>query len=141
MCGQVCFKTLSVACMRFLSICGVYTFKNSIYVSWYALFMPIYVICDIYPIVTHLDYHLITLSFRHPTNCMIYVLKLPHAHILVCNDLFVLSHGCIHLGGVSCINHGIKLILLIIVENSNWLSSITKKGEIKSASRSLVGFG
>jgi hypothetical protein len=127
--------------MRFLSICDVYGFKNSIYVSWYALFIPIYVICDIYPIVTRLDYHLITLSFRHPTNCMIYVLKLPHAHILVCNDLFVLSHGCIHLGGVSCINHGIKLILLIIVENSNWLSSITKKGEIKSASRSLVGFG
>jgi hypothetical protein len=127
--------------MRFLSICDVYGFKNSIYVSWYALFIPIYVICDIYLIVTRLDYHLITLSFRHPTNCMIYVLKLPHAHILVCNDLFVLSHGCIHLGGVSCINHGIKLILLIIVENSNWLSSITKKGEIKSASRSLVGFG
>jgi hypothetical protein len=127
--------------MRFLSICDVYGFKNSIYVSWYALFIPIYVICDIYPIVTRLDYHLITLSFRHPTNCMIYVLKLPHAHILVCNDLFVLSHGCIHLGGVSCINHGIKLILLIIVENSNWLSSITKKGEIKSASRSLMGFG
>jgi hypothetical protein len=127
--------------MRFLSICDVYGFKNSIYVSWYALFIPIYVICDIYPIVIRLDYHLITLSFRHPTNCMIYVLKLPHAHILVCNDLFVLSHGCIHLGGVSCINHGIKLILLIIVENSNWLSSITKKGEIKSASRSLVGFG
>jgi hypothetical protein len=118
-CGQVCFKTLSVACMRFLSICGMYTFKNSIYVLWYALFMPIYVNCDIYPIVRHLDYHLITLSFRHPTNCMIYVLKLLHAHILVCNDLFVLSHGCIQLGGVSCINHGIKLILLIIVENSN----------------------
>jgi hypothetical protein len=43
--------------------------------------------------------------------------------------------------GVSCINREIKLILLIIVENSNWLSSITKKGEIESASRSLVGFG
>jgi hypothetical protein len=44
-------------------------------------------------------------------------------------------------GGVSCINHGIKLILLIIVENSNWLSSITKKGEIESVSRPRVGFG
>jgi hypothetical protein len=62
---------------------------------------------------------------------MIYMLKLPHAHILVCNDLLVLSHGCIHLGGVSCINHGIKLILLIIVKNSNWLTSITKKGRLK----------
>jgi hypothetical protein len=72
---------------------------------------------------------------------MFYMLKLPHAHILVRNKLIVLSHGCIHLGGVSCINHGIKLILLIIVENSNWFSSITKKGEIESASRSLVGFG
>jgi hypothetical protein len=69
------------------------------------------------------------------------MLKLPHAHILVCNDLFVLSHGCIHLGGLSYINHGIKLILLIIVENSNWLSSITKKREIESANRSLMGFG
>jgi hypothetical protein len=72
---------------------------------------------------------------------MIYMLKLLHAHILVCNDFLVLSHGCIHLRGVSCITHGIKLILLIIVENSNCLSSITKKGEIESASRSLVGFG
>jgi hypothetical protein len=84
--------------MGFLSICGVYGFKNSIYVLWCALFMPIFVICDIYQIVTRLDYHLITLSFRHPTNCMIYMLNLPHAHILVCNDFFVLSHGCIHLG-------------------------------------------
>jgi hypothetical protein len=72
---------------------------------------------------------------------MIYMLKLPHSHILVCNDLIDLSHGCIHLGEVSCINHGIKPILLIIVENSDWLSSIIKKGEIESASRSLVGFG
>jgi hypothetical protein len=127
--------------MRFLSICGLYGFEISIYILWHALFMHIYVICDTCTIVTHLDYHLITLSFRHPTNCMIYMLKLPHAHILVCNDLFVLSHGCIHLGGLSYINHGIKLILLIIVENSNWLSSITKKREIESANRSLVGFG
>jgi hypothetical protein len=72
---------------------------------------------------------------------MIYMLKLPHAHILVCNDLIDLYHGCIHLGGVSCINHRIKLILLIIVKNSNWLSSITKKREIESASRSRVDFG
>jgi hypothetical protein len=72
---------------------------------------------------------------------MIYMLKFSHAHILVCNDLIDPSHGCIHLGGVSCINHGIKLILLIIVENFNWLSSIKKKGEIESASRPLVGFG
>jgi hypothetical protein len=72
---------------------------------------------------------------------MIYMLKLPHAHILVCNDLIYLYHGCIHLGGVSCINHRIKLILLIIVKNSNWLSSITKKREIESASRSRVDFG
>jgi hypothetical protein len=71
--------------------------------------MLIYVICDIYLIATHLDYHLITLSFRHATNCMTYMLNLPHAHILVCNKLIVLSHGCIHLGGVFfCINHGIK---------------------------------
>jgi hypothetical protein len=99
--------------------------------------MHIHVICDICIIATRLDYHLITLFFRHPTNCMIYMLKLPHAHILVCNDLIDLSHGCIHLGGVSSINHGIKLILLIIVENFNWLSSINKKGEIEIASRSL----
>jgi hypothetical protein len=116
-------------------------FLNSIYVLWCALFMHIHVICDICIIATRLDYHLITLFFRHPTNCMIYMLKLPHAHILVCNDLIDLSHGCIHLGRVPCINHGIQLILLIIVENSNWVSSITKKGEIQSASRSLVGFG
>jgi hypothetical protein len=130
-----------MACMRSLSICSLYGFEISIYILWCALFMHIYVICDICIIVTRLDYHLITLSFRHPTNCVIYMLKLPHAYILVCNDLLVLSHGCIHLGGVSCINHGIKLIRLIIVKNSNWLSSITKNGEIESASRSLVGFG
>jgi hypothetical protein len=28
-------------------------------------------------------------------------------------------------------NYGIKLIILIIVENSNWLSSITKKERLK----------
>jgi hypothetical protein len=66
---------------------------------------------------------------------MIYMLKLPCAYILVCYGLIALSHGCILRGGVSCINHGIKLILLIIVKNTNWLSSITKKGEIESASR------
>jgi hypothetical protein len=71
---------------------------------------------------------------------MIYMLKLPHDHILVCIDLIDLSHGCINLG-FFCINHGIKLILLIIVENSNWLSSIIKNGEIESAFRSLVSFG
>jgi hypothetical protein len=60
------------------------------------------------------------------------MLKLPCAYILVCYELIALSHGCIPLRGVSCINHGIKLILLIIVENSIWLSSITKKGEIES---------
>jgi hypothetical protein len=103
-----------MACMRSLSICGLYGFEISIYILWCALFMHVYVICDICIIVTRLDYHLITHSFRHPTNCMIYVLKLPHAHILVCNDLFVLYHGCIHLGRVSCINHGIKLFLLLL---------------------------
>jgi hypothetical protein len=74
------------------------------------MFMHIYVICDIDPIVTCLDYHMITPSFRHPTNCMIYMLKLPHAQMLVCCELIVLSRGCILLGGVSCINHEIKLI-------------------------------
>jgi hypothetical protein len=103
-----------MACMRSLSICGLYGFEISIYILWCALFMHVYVICDICIIVTRLDYHLITHSFRHPTNCMIYVLKLPHSHILVCNDLFVLSHGCIHLGRVSCINHGNKLFLLLL---------------------------
>jgi hypothetical protein len=103
--------------------------------------MHIHVIYDICIIATRLDYHLITPFYRHPTNCMIYMLKLPHVHILVCNYLIDLSHGCIHLRGVSCINHGSKLILLIIVENSNWLSSITKKMEIESASRSLMSFG
>jgi hypothetical protein len=116
----VCLKPFSMYCMRSLSICGLYGFEISIYILWCALFMHIYVICDICIIVTRLDYHLITLSFRQPTNCMIYMLKLTHAHILVCNDLTDLSHGCIQLGGVSCINHGIKLILLIIFENSNW---------------------
>jgi hypothetical protein len=72
---------------------------------------------------------------------MIYLLKLPYAHILVCYELIALSNRCILLGGVSSITHGIKLILLIIVENSNWLSSITKKGEIESASRPRVDFG
>jgi hypothetical protein len=33
-----------------------------------------------------------------------------------------------------------KLNILSLVENSNWLSSITKKGEIKSASRPPSGF-
>jgi hypothetical protein len=65
---------------------------------------------------------------------MIYILKLPCVYILVCYELIVLSHGCILLGGVSCINHGIKIILFIITENSNLLSSITKNGEIESAS-------
>jgi hypothetical protein len=68
-------------------------------------------------------------------------LKLPCAYTLVCYELIVLSHGRILLGGVSCTNHGIELILVIIVQISNWLSSITKKGEIESASRSCVGFG
>jgi hypothetical protein len=72
---------------------------------------------------------------------MVYMLKLPYAYILVCYELIALSHGCILLGGVYCVNHGIKLILLIIVENSNWLSSINKKGEIESASRPHVSFG
>jgi hypothetical protein len=96
-------------------------FLNSIYVFWCASFMHIHVICDICIIAIGLDYHLITLFYRHPTNCMIYMLKFPHAHILVCNDLIDLSHGCIHQGGVSSINHGIKLILFIIIENSNCL--------------------
>jgi hypothetical protein len=34
----------------------------------------------------------------------------------------------------------IKTHFNIIVENSNWLSSITKKGKIESASRPLCGF-
>jgi hypothetical protein len=92
--------------------CGVYEILNYSWLVW--IFLKKFYLCIV-------DYHLITLFFRHLTNCMIYMLKLPHAHILVCNDLIVLSHGCIHLGGVSCINHGIKLILLLIVENSNWL--------------------
>jgi hypothetical protein len=140
-CGEVCLKTFKYGLYEILYICGLYGFEISTYILWCALFVHIYVICDTCIIVKRLDYHLITLSFRHPTNCMIYMLKLPNAHILVCKDLLVLSHGCIHLGGVSCINHGIKLIPLIIVENSNWLSSITKKEEIESASGSLVGFG
>jgi hypothetical protein len=85
-----------MACMRSLSIYGLYGFEISIYILWCALFMHIYVICDTCIIVTCLDYHLITLSFRHLTNCIIYMLKLPHDHILVCNDLLILSHGCIH---------------------------------------------
>jgi hypothetical protein len=72
---------------------------------------------------------------------MIYMLKLPCAHILVCYELIALSHECILPWGVCSINHGIKLILLIIVENSNGFSSITKKGEIESASRPSVSFG
>jgi hypothetical protein len=62
-----------MACMRSLSICGLYGFEISIYILRCALFMHIYVICDICIIVTCLDYHLITLPFRHPTNCMIYM--------------------------------------------------------------------
>jgi hypothetical protein len=44
-----------------------------------------------------------------------------------------------HLGGA---NHILlqKLNILSLVENSNWLSSITKKGEIVSASRPPCGF-
>jgi hypothetical protein len=72
---------------------------------------------------------------------MIYMLKLPCAYILVCYELIALSHGCILLGEVSSINHGIKLILFIIVKNSNWLSLITKMGEIESASRPRVDIG
>jgi hypothetical protein len=81
--------------------------------------MLIYVMCDICIAATRLDYHLITLFYKAPHKLHDYMLKLPHAHILVCNDFIDLSHGCIHLGGVSCINNGIKLILLIIVKNSN----------------------
>jgi hypothetical protein len=46
---------------------------------------------------------------------------------------------CTHLGGA---NHILlqKLNILFLVENSNWLSSITKKGEIESASKPSSGF-
>jgi hypothetical protein len=48
---------------------------------------------------------------------MIYMLNLSCTYILVCYGLMALPHGCVLLGGVPCINHAIKLILLIIVEN------------------------
>jgi hypothetical protein len=71
-----------MVCMRSLSTCGLYGFEIFIYVLWCDLFMHIYVICDICIIVTHLDYHLITLSSKHP-------------HIL--HDLYVEAPTCSYL--------------------------------------------
>jgi hypothetical protein len=55
-----------MACMRSLSICGLYGFEISINVLWCALFVHIYVICDICIIATRLDYHLITFLLGTP---------------------------------------------------------------------------
>jgi hypothetical protein len=55
--------------------------------------------------------------------------------------IFVIINPCIYLGGAPCINLENKTLLYLIVEKLyKCLSSITKKGEIESASRPLCGF-
>jgi hypothetical protein len=57
-----------------------------------------------------------------------------------CLSVMFLCHHICTLLGVA--NHILlqKLNILSLVENSNWLSSITKNGEIESASRPPSGF-
>jgi hypothetical protein len=53
---------------------------------------------------------------------------------------FVLINPCIPLGGAPCTNLKNKTLLCLFVEKLEVLSSITKKGEIESASMPPCGF-
>jgi hypothetical protein len=91
----------------------------------------IFTIC--HTILSH-DY---THSFRHPIFYKIIHLS-SHMPLSV---IFVIINPCIYLGGAPCINLENKTLLYLIVEKLyKCLSSITKKGEIESASRPLCGF-
>jgi hypothetical protein len=55
--------------------------------------------------------------------------------------IFAIINPCTYLGGAICTNLENKtLSYLIVLKNSSCLSSITKKGEIESASRPPCGF-
>jgi hypothetical protein len=95
------------------------------------LILCIFTIC--HTILSH-DY---THSFRHSTFCKIIQLS-SHMPLSV---IFAIINLCIYLGGAPCTNLENKTLLCLIVQTSKCLSSITKTGEIESASRPHVGFG
>jgi hypothetical protein len=104
-------------------MCGC-AFASMLY--WYN---HVHTIC--HTIMSH-DY---THSFRHPTFCKIVQLS---SHIPL-SVIFTIINPCIYLGGAPCTNLKNKTLLCLIAEKL-CLSSITKKGEMESASRPPCGF-
>jgi hypothetical protein len=115
----------------YLYISYVYEMKCVVvplYLCYIDVILCISTIC--HTILSH-DY---THPFRHLTFCKIIQLS-SHMPLSV---TFAIINLCIYLGGAPCTNLENKTLLCIIIEKL-CLSSITKKGEIKSASRPSCG--